>query len=285
MTTTFLPSATTIGAVHLTVRDLGRSAAFYTERLGFAVHDRSDGTLRLGAGEGDLLVLVEDPDARPARGTTGLYHFAVLVPTRGDLARSLARLAASGTRLSGAADHGVSEALYLSDPDGNGIEIYRDRDRDDWPVENGRLAMFTEPLDLDDLFAVADGSPGDAENGLVPGTTIGHVHLHVADLGPARRFYLDLLGFDLMQEYGPSALFVSAGGYHHRVGLNTWQGVGAPPPPPESTGLRHFEIRIPEAEDLERLIERLGEMGVPAEESERGFLVRDPSANAMLLTA
>lgn len=274
--------ATRVGAVHLTVGDLDRSVAFYEERLGLAVRGREDVKAALGAGGEDLLVLVEDREARPATGATGLYHFALLVPSRRALARTLARLEDSGTPLSGAADHGVSEALYLSDPDRNGIEVYRDRPRDEWPFENGELAMTTDPLDLDDLRSALGDDP--AGRRIDPGTTVGHVHLHVSRLGPARRFYVEILGFEVTQRYGPAALFVSAGGYHHHVGLNTWKGVGAPPPPPGSTGLRHFELRLPDAAELERVRGRLTGAGVALEERSDGLLLRDPSDNGVLLT-
>lgn len=282
-----LHPATRIGAVHLTVAYLDRAVAFYEERLGLAAHRREGAVAVLGAGGEDLLVLVEDRDARPASGATGLYHFALLVPSRPALARTLARLEETGTPLSGAADHGVSEALYLSDPDRNGIEVYRDRPREAWPRRDGELAMTTDPLDLDDLRAALDDEDGAGERpaSLAPGTAIGHVHLHVSRLEPARRFYVEILGFEVTQRYGPAALFVSAGGYHHHVGLNTWKGVGAPPPPPGSTGLRRFELRLPGAAELERVRGRLAEAAVAAEERPDGLLVRDPSDNGVLLTA
>ncbi|HSL82487.1 MAG TPA: VOC family protein [Thermoanaerobaculia bacterium] len=272
--------------MHLTVSDLDRSVAFYEERLGLGVHRSEGRRAALGAGEEGLLVLVEEPGARPAIGATGLYHFALLVPSRAALARALARLEETGTPLSGAADHGVSEALYLSDPDRNGIEIYRDRPREAWPFEDGELAMTTDPLDLDDLRAALDDEDGagDGRAGVDPGSVIGHVHLHVSRLDPARHFYVDILGFEVTQRYGPAALFVSAGGYHHHVGLNTWKGVGAPPPPPGSTGLRHFELRLHDAAELGRVRGRLAEAAAAIEERPDGLLVRDPSDNALLLT-
>lgn len=281
---TSLPASTHVGAVHLTVSDLDRSVSFYTERLGFQVMAKDAGAARLGAGDADLLVLAENRAARPRRGTTGLYHFAVLVPSRADLARSLGLLAATRTPLTGASDHGVSEALYLADPDDNGIEIYRDRPRAEWPTAGGRLSMGTAPLDLEDLYAAREqGST--APEGLAPGTVIGHVHLHVADLAAAQRFYVDLLGFDVMQGYGPSALFVSAGGYHHHVGLNTWQGVGAPPPGPDATGLRWFELVLPDPDEVARLRARLRAAGLEVEETDADLLFRDPSRNAVRVKA
>jgi catechol 2,3-dioxygenase len=214
------------------------------------------------------------------RGTTGLYHFAILVPTRADLARALRRLVVADTVMQGAADHGVSEALYLADPDGNGIEIYRDRPRAEWPYAGGALRMGADPVDLDDLLAEPPSAPPSA--GLARGTAIGHVHLHVSSLAAAERFYVGVLGFDLMQRYGPSALFVSAGGYHHHVGLNTWAGVGAPPPPPGAFGLRHFTLQLPSAA-IEAVAARIRAEEIPIETVEGGLLVRDPARNAILL--
>ena len=171
------------------------------------MHRRDDRTTWLGAGGADLLVLSGREDAPRVRGTTGLYHFAILVPTRGDLAGALRRLIATNTRMQGAADHGVSEALYLADPDGNGIEIYRDRPRAEWPYAGAQLRMGADPLDLDELLA-EPAEAGDSA-ALAAGTVIGHVHLHVSRLDEAERFYVGVLGFSLTQRYGPSALFVS----------------------------------------------------------------------------
>jgi catechol 2,3-dioxygenase len=275
--------ATTIGDVHLTISDLERSIEFYTDRLGFRVHRRDTDSAVLGAGGRDLLALTQSPSARRVRGTTGLYHFAILVPSRADLSRSLRRLVETNTRMQGVADHGVSEALYCADPDGNGIEIYRDRPRAEWPFRDGRLEMTTDPLDLDDLLA-AGPSQTPATHVLADGTVVGHVHLHVSDLADAETFYVGLLGFDLMQRFGASALFVSAGGYHHHVGLNTWAGVGAPPPPAGAIGLRYFVVRLPDAGSREKVIARLRAANVPIHPAERGVLVRDPAGNSILLS-
>ena len=272
-----IDSAAHIGAVHLTIADLDRSIRFYEAHLGFTVHRRDQRTAWLGAGDRDLLVLAQSPRAPRVRGTTGLYHFAVLVPSRADLARALRRLVETETVLQGAADHGVSEALYLADEDGNGIEIYRDRARADWPFVNGQLQMGADPVDFDDLLSEA----GDGGGLLARGTVVGHVHLHVARLADAQRFYVDLLGFALMQRYGPSALFVSAGGYHHHIGLNTWAGVGAPPPPPGAIGLRHFDVLLPTDAAVAEIMARLRAADIPIESVDGGFLVRDPSGNAI----
>jgi len=273
--------ATSVGDVHLTIPDLTRSVRFYESHLGFLVHRRDDRTAWLGAGGPDLLVLSQCETAPRVRGTTGLYHFAILVPTRADLARALRRLVETGTVMQGAADHGVSEALYLADPDGNGIEIYRDRPRAEWPYAGGHLRMGADPIDLDELLA--EKTEHDDSATLAGGTVIGHVHLHVSRLDDAERFYVGVLGFELMQRYGPSALFVSAGGYHHHIGLNTWAGVGAPPPPPGAIGLRHFLVRLPTTAAVEAVAARARTAGAPTEIVEGGILVRDPAGNAMKL--
>jgi len=272
---------TTIGAVHLTISDLRRSVRFYETHLGFSVHRRDDRTAWLGAGGADLLVLTQCESAPRVRGTTGLYHFAILVPSRADLARSLRRLVATDTIMQGAADHGVSEALYLADEDGNGIEIYRDRPRDQWPIVGGHLRMGADPFDLDALLTEAGRA--DSAAGLPAGTSIGHVHLHVSRLEDAHAFYVDLLGFELMQRYGPSALFVAAGGYHHHIGLNTWAGVGAPPPPPGAIGLQHFVVVLPDDAARDSVVGRLAKAGIVPEPVEGGVLVHDPAKNAILL--
>jgi catechol 2,3-dioxygenase len=280
-----IDAATRIGAVHLTISDLDRSIRFYEAHLGFVVHRRDERTAWLGAGGHDLLVLAQSDKAPRVRGTTGLYHFAILVPTRADLARALRRLVSTETVMQGGADHGVSEALYLGDEDGNGIEIYRDRPRAEWPFVDGRLQMGADPIDFDELLATADSAPECAGAGLHAGTVIGHVHLHVSRLADAQRFYVDVLGFELMQRYGPSALFVSAGGYHHHVGLNTWAGVGAPPPPPGAIGLRHFDVKLPTDAAVADVLVRVRAADIPVESVDGGFLVRDPAGNAICFTA
>jgi len=272
---------TRIGAVHLTISDLRRSVRFYESHLGFAVHRRDDRTAWLGAGGADLLILSQCERAPRVRGTTGLYHFAILVPSRLDLGHALRRLVATNTVMQGAADHGVSEALYLADEDGIGIEIYRDRPRDDWPVVNGQLQMGAAPIDLDALLAEAGRA--DSGAGLPHDTVIGHVHLHVSRLDEAQAFYVDALGFELTQRYGPSALFVAAGGYHHHIGLNTWAGVGAPPPPPGAIGLKHFALTLPDVAARDAVLERVGAAGITPEQTEDGPLIHDPAKNVILL--
>jgi catechol 2,3-dioxygenase len=269
---------TTIGPVTLTVADLPRALAFYTERLGFRVHAQDGGTARLGAGARDLLVLVERKGAHRASGTTGLFHFAVLLPTREALSLALARLAETRTLLHGAADHLVSESLYLADPEGNGIELYRDRPRSTWVREAGAVRMTVDPLDVEALLREAATSES-TWSGMPQGTIIGHVHLRVAHIAPAERFYCDLLGFELSARYGANASFVASGGYHHHVAFNTWSGVGLPPPPDGATGLSEFTVHLPDADEVERVLARLAEAGVPA----AGALARDPSGNRVRL--
>jgi catechol 2,3-dioxygenase len=272
--------ATHIGAVHLTTPDLNRAVRFYEQHLGFAVHRKAAHETTLGAPDGiDLLVLHESPTAPRVRGTTGLYHFAVLVPTRADLARALRRLVETDTRLQGVADHGVSESLYLADADGNGIEIYRDRPRREWPFVNGQLKMGADPLDLDRLIAESDAR----DTTPAADTIMGHVHLQVSDLDAARRFYVDVLGFTLTQRYGPSALFVAAGDYHHHLGLNTWAGVGIPAPPPGAVGLEQFIVQLPDRAALDAVVARLRAAAIRFEMRNDGVRVADPSANAILL--
>lgn len=270
-----------IGPVSLTVADLARSIAFYTERLGFRVHAESQGSARLGAGAADLLVLVESPGAHRLPGSTGLFHFAVLLPSRDALARSLARLIETHTPLQGAADHLVSEALYLADPEGNGIELYRDRPREAWVWEAGAVKMTTDPLDVDALLE--EGlALGSAWRGLPESTTLGHVHLRVADIASAEQFYCGVLGFDLTTRYGTMASFVSAGGYHHHIAFNTWGGTGAPPAPMGAAGLREFVVHVSSEVEVERVLARARAAGTPVES---GAMVRDPSGNAVRLVA
>ena len=275
---------TSIGAVHLTVRDLPRLQAFYEERLGFATRSQEKDVVRMGpagADGADLLVLHSQPTARIVHGTAGLFHFAVLVPSRKDLADALLQVAATRTMLQGASDHGVSEALYLADPEGNGIEIYRDRPRGDWPMENGKLNMGTYPLDLNALLAE---SRGKETVPIPPGTVIGHMHLQVSDIPSAEAFYLNAVGFDLMARYGRQASFVSAGGYHHHLGFNTWNSLGAPPAPPDAAGLRYFELSLPDEGARGEVLARLESAGVRQAENDEGPLVRDPSGNGIVLS-
>ncbi len=270
------------GAVHLIVTDLDRSVGFYQDRIGLQLHSRGDSSAAMGAGGEDLVILEENAQAQPAGRHAGLYHFALLHPSREELASALQRLAVTRTQMQGASDHGVSEALYLPDPDQNGIELYADRPREVWPAPDpgAQVGMFTAPLDVEDLLRAAPHPepPRHAD----PGLTLGHVHLHVGDVPEAARFYGDVIGFELMAEL-PGAAFVSAGGYHHHLGLNNWRGQGVPPAPADSVGLRYWTLLLDGQEELARVRERIDAAGVPAEEHEEGLLVRDPSGTAVVL--
>ncbi len=275
---------TRIGRICLVTRRPQVLADFYRERLGLSLLAEEGRAVRLGTGERELVRLEAEPEALPRGRTAGLYHLALRVPDRPALAAALQRLLATRTPLEGAADHQVSEAVYLSDPDGNGIEIYRDRPRESWFFEDGTLRMGTDPLDVDGLLREA---PGDAP--MVPaGTELGHVHLRVRDLRRSEEFYTRALGFQLMLRFGPSAGFVSAGGYHHHVGFNTWSGPLEPAPERPAVGMRWFSIRLPgrEAtgrEALEETVSRLAGYGVAVQRDGERAWVHDPSNIRILL--
>jgi catechol 2,3-dioxygenase len=276
---TKLAPETRLGAVELTVTDLDRSIPFYEEAIGLELQRRAAGDAALGAGGEDLLVLVEDPGARRAGRHAGLYHFALLHPSRLELARAAARLADTRTPIQGASDHGISEAIYLPDPDGNGIELAVDRPKEQWP-DLSVMSGGPGPLDLEALLElIADEAP---RRSLDPATTVGHIHLHVGDLEASTRFYVDVVGFDVMT-YLPSAVFVAAGGYHHHVGFNLWRGPGVPPAPEGVVGLRHFTVVLPNETGVEALRARADRGGVSVDEISEGLVLRDPSGNALLV--
>lgn len=278
-----LPPTTALGPVRLTVADLTGAAAFYEQVLGLrpAGPPRDDGVVALGpAADGSagrpLVELVGDPAAPPrARRSCGLFHIALLVPGRAALAQALRRLAAAGGRLDGASDHLVSEALYLSDPEGNGIELYADRPREAWRrTDAGELAMATLALDIDDLLAAAPEAGDDA--GMPAGTTVGHVHLQVADLATAEAFYAGALGFDVTVRSYPGALFAAAGGYHHHVGLNTWAGAGGLPRDRAARGLRDFAVVLPSAAERDRTARRVAAAGYDVRDEDGNAIATDP---------
>ena len=275
-----LADATRLGAVHLTVTDLDRSVAFYQDAIGLRLHRREDPVAAMGAGGEDLVVLVEEQAARPAGRHAGLYHFALLMPSREELARALQRLAVTRTPIEGASDHGISEAIYLPDPDDNGIELAADRPREAWPT----LETLGRPNPLD-LYGLL-GTLGDAEpvRHADPGTIVGHVHLHVNDIAAARRFYEDVVGFAPMTVMA-NAVFVSVAGYHHHLGFNTWRGVGIPgaPSPDTVAGLRHWTILVGGADELAAARARLEAAGVGIADRDGGLLVHDPAGIPVLL--
>jgi catechol 2,3-dioxygenase len=261
--------ATRMGLVELSVSDLDRSLAYWQDAIGLRLLSRENGTAELGA-DTPLLRFVEEPGARPADGFTGLFHVALLVPDRPSLGRFLAHTAREGIRLEGLSDHDVSEAIYLRDPDRHGIEVYADRPREQW---EGRVweRMTTRPLDAGSLLAEAGD---DGFEGLPDGTTMGHVHLCVRDIDEAIGFYRDTLGMGLTAQLGDMAAFLSAGGYHHHVGANTWGTRGASPAPEGTARLLGFTIVLPDEGEVERVAERIG-----------GNDVRDPSGNRLELSA
>lgn len=272
-----LPEGTRLGPVRLQVGDLGRSEVFYAKVLGLVRSNASAGRSWLGPAGGaePLIELVEHRGAvgLTPRSRLGLFHFALLVPDRAALGRLARHLGDIGLEI-GMADHLVSEALYLSDPDGLGIEVYADRPRSRWRVRGRQLVMTTEPLDLDDLLAQAPDAPF---SGLPSGTIMGHVHFHVGDLETAARFYHGALGFDKTVWDYPGALFLSAGGYHHHVGTNTW-AAGARPAGPDDASLLSWTLVLPEASDVEHIAARVASAGYPVRPSATaaGLLVQDP---------
>ncbi|MGK2938614.1 MAG: VOC family protein [Solirubrobacteraceae bacterium] len=279
-----LPAATRLGPVDLTVRDLDRALAFYTGPLALRLHDRDDerGRAALGAGGEDVLVLHEDAGARVAGRHAGLYHVAVLYPSRLELARAAQRLALTRTPIEGASDHGTHEAIYLPDPDGNGLELAADRPREQWPDLSGPIdGIRPRPLDTEGLLALAGDTAPPAF--VEPGFQTGHLHLHVGDLAAAVRFYREVVGFEPVMEVPGSAAFLSAGGYHHHVGVNTWRGPGVPPAPADAVGLRHWTVYVPGAADVAAVHGRAARGGAAVTETPDGLLLRDPSGNALVV--
>ncbi|HMJ02788.1 MAG TPA: VOC family protein [Conexibacter sp.] len=282
-----LSPATSVGPVRLTVANTTGVGAFYERVVGLRPFGprADDSVVRLGAGADDLhapplVELVGDPSAPArARHSSGLFHLALLVPDRASLARALRRIVAGGWRLDGASDHLVSEALYLSDPEGNGIELYRDRPRAEWRRDaNGELAMATLPLDLRDLAGELTDKAPERDAGMPAGTVVGHVHLEVADLAAAEGFYAGALGFDVMVRGYPGALFVAAGGYHHHLGLNTWASAGGPPRDPAARGLRDYAIVLPDAAQRDATAARVADAGHPvaADDDSGDAIATDP---------
>jgi catechol 2,3-dioxygenase len=276
-----LPDSLRLGPVHLTVTDLERSIPFYESAIGLRLARREGPEAALAAGGEDLLVLTEEPEARPAGRHAGLYHFALLHPSRLELARAAQRLIATETPVSGASDHKISEAIYLPDPDGNGIELAADRPREHWGDLSDPTALGgPEPLDMHGLMAMVEGSdpPARASDEL----RVGHVHLHIGDVDDALEFWRDLIGFEVMTRF-PSAAFIAAGGYHHHLGLNTWRGEGVSPMPSGTVGMRHWTLVLDEPTEVAGVRERVAAGGAPVEEHPGGFLTRDRWNNAVVV--
>jgi catechol 2,3-dioxygenase len=287
MTSTYqIPATTHLGEVSLRISNLDRSIQFYTEVVGLKLLERSDKVATLTAdGKQSLLRLEQLTDAvtMPVRSTSGLYHFAILLPDRKSLGLALRNLAESGIEI-GQGDHLVSEAFYISDPDQNGIEIYADRARDTWKRDaDNNYIMSSDPVDVESLFALATNEPW---QGLPAGTVIGHVHFHVRSLEESRRFYTGVLGFDIVGNFANmSALFVSAGGYHHHIGLNIWAGTGAPVNPANATGIDYFTIIYDGKEQLEQAIEQLRQSNTSIEQQGKDWFTVDPQNIRIRLTS
>ena len=284
--------ATLVGHVSLAVGSLERQVAFYQQAVGLKLHWQDGIQAGLGAGGPDLLRLRQESGLKRYRHVSGLYHFAVLFPNRRELARAVARLYTIRYP-NYPTDHIMTKTTYLDDPEGNGIELYAESPEDGWfGMENGEyvsrradgsLSDGREALDVEALFSLLNED--DRLDLPVPqGTRVGHVHLHVGNLEQAVGFYHGVLGFDVMgMAQAMRAAFVSAGGYHHHLGLNTWQGEGAPPAPADAAGLRYFTVELPDNAGLERVVERVRQAGLPVEQTDQGFLVHDPSQNAIVL--
>ncbi|MGE5375167.1 MAG: VOC family protein [Bacteroidota bacterium] len=285
--------ATRMGHVALTVADLENQILFYTQVLGFKLHWRDGNRAGLGAGGADLLQLTEESDLKRYRGTTGLYHFAVLFPDRRELARAVARLFAYKYE-NYPTDHIMTKTTYLDDPEGNGIELYAESPEDgSWSLADGdyitrradgSLSSGREPLDVKALFANLREEDR-LDQSIPPETRVGHVHLHVRNVEEAVDFYHGIIGFDVMGIAKAFRMgFVSAGGYHHHLGLNTWQGEGAPPPPADAAGLRYFTIELPNQEALDQVSERIDAADIPSNRTETGLFVHDPSQNGVMIS-
>lgn len=273
--------ATAIGAVTLTVADLARSVAFYESNIGLTIQEQTAQEAILGAGQRTLLRLQALPGARYAPRTTGLYHFALRVPSRLELARTIENLARTKTIIDGASDHTVSEALYLHDPDRHGIEIYRDRPRTDWYDKAGNFLMDTHRLDIEGIMGEL-ATAHEPWQGLHPETDMGHIHLRAAELEKTGDFYVNVLGLGLMADMG-SALFISAGGYHHHMGMNVWAGVGVPAPACDAARLVSYELLLPDEPALQAVLGRIDAAGLQPVAQDSGWFVKDPSHNGILL--
>ena len=268
-----------VGEVNIKVKNLDYSLTFYQNIIGFQVLEKAGRKAVLTTDGKTALVTLEQPEgvvAKIAR-TSGLYHFAILLPSRADLSVFLRHMVQTGYPL-GAADHYVSEALYLNDPDGNGIEVYRDRPSAEWKWNNGLVEMATEELDGNGILAESDAE----WNGLPAGTLMGHIHLHVADLKKAEQFYTKGLGFEIVSYY-PQAAFLSTGGYHHHIAINTWQGEGAATPPKNSVGLNWYSLVFPDEAARENAIKQLKQLGALITEEADFFITSDPSGNQIRL--
>lgn len=284
--------ATLMGYVSLKVANLENQIAFYTQVLGFKLHWQEGNSAGLGAGGADLLRLTEEPNLKRYRGVTGLYHFAILFPNKRELARAMARLFALRYE-NYPTDHIMTKTTYLDDPEGNGIELYAESPEDgSWSLANGEyitrrkdgsLSNGREPLNVNVLFQLLSEDDG-LDQSIPPETRVGHVHLHVRDVQEAVDFYHGIIGFDVMGVAKAFRMgFVSAGGYHHHLGLNTWQGEGAPPPPVDAAGLKYFTVELPNQEAFNEVVKRIDVAGISSNQTDEGVLLQDPSQNGVML--
>ncbi len=271
-----------VSQVEIKVENLERSLDFYKKMIGFQVLEQSENKATLTANGKTALLTIVQPENEISKKTrtTGLYHYALLLPNRSDLARVLQHLMQHRYPLQGASDHLVSEALYLADPDGNGIEIYTDRPASDWNWKSKEVVMSSERLDIENLLTEAEG---EMWGGLPTETLMGHIHLHVSELSKTEEFYVKGLGFTVVNRYGQQALFISTGEYHHHIGLNTWNGVGAPAPVENSVGLNWFSLEFPDEESREMIVGQLANIGASVHELNGVFETRDPSGNRIRL--
>lgn len=274
---------TFIGQVNLKVKDLERSLTFYKEIIGFKLLKQTGKTAELTADGNTVLLTIEQPDHAISKqeGTTGLFHFALLLPNRSDLGNVLKHFIQIKYPIQGASDHLVSEALYLADPDGNGIEIYADRHPSEWEWINNEVVMPSDPLDHENLLAQATDS---SWKELPSSTIMGHIHLHVSDLQKNRQFYIDGLGFEVVSRYGNHALFISDGKYHHHIAMNVWNGVNAPQAPSNSAGLESFTVKLSNKKQRDQIIQQLKAIGAPISEENEHLVTSDPSGNRIRLS-
>lgn len=268
--------------IHLKVKEIDKSLSFYQDIMGFKLLKSEKRLAILSADGRTPLITIEQPANVIAKlpRRTGLYHFAILLPDRVALGLFLKNIINRKYPISGGSNHGVSEAIYLQDPDDNCIEIYVDTDPDTWNWHNKNVEMVNNPIDYEGIIAEA----GSLEwNGIPSDTIIGHIHLHVEDLNESKRFYIDGLGFDLIQEMQNTAVFTSTGGYHHHIAFNIWNGKGAKALPENSVGMKYYSLIFPDDQSRTKVIKRLGELGFPVIHKENNIFVRDPSENLIEL--
>jgi len=271
-----------VGQVTVKVEHLERSLQFYQDEIGFSILKQTSESATLTADGKTGILTLEQPEhvERNSKKTTGLYHFALLLPKRSDLAELVLHWIETGTQFA-SSDHLVSEALYLSDPDGNGIEIYVDRDPAAWTWQGDQVAMTVDPLDFPDLLSTGTQ---DAWTGLPKGTVMGHIHLHVSELVQTEAFYAKGLGFEVVSRLGSQALFMGSNRYHHHIGLNTWNGIGAPQPSANNTGLKYFTLIYPDETALQLTVNRLKQLQAVVEHFGDVLVTHDPSGNEIHLT-